>query len=54
MPYSQFKTLDQALEAFEPDLQEQSSFPVIQPVLPSEVLADYLEDTLPVVSNYRK
>lgn len=50
MPYSQFKTLGQALDAFELDLQEQGFFPDIKPISPSEVLSSYLEDTLPIVS----
>ncbi|MEO1299253.1 MAG: hypothetical protein AAFW75_26450 [Cyanobacteria bacterium J06636_16] len=50
MPYSQFKTIGQALEAFELDLQEQGFFPEVLPISPSKVLAGYLEDTLPIVS----
>jgi len=50
MPYSQFKTIGQALDAFDLTLEECSFLPDIVPVTPSALLSDYLADTLPAVS----
>ncbi len=50
MPYSQFKTIGQALDSFKLVLEERSFFPDIPPIAPSKTLTDYLKDTLPAVA----
>ncbi|BAZ12782.1 hypothetical protein NIES4071_46160 [Calothrix sp. NIES-4071] len=46
MPYSQFTTLKRATDAFNLNIKEEKFFPPIQPIAPSALLKDYLEDTL--------
>jgi hypothetical protein len=48
MPYSQFTTLRRATDAFNLKVKEEKFFPDIQPIVPSALLTDYIEDTLPI------
>jgi hypothetical protein len=49
MPYSQFTTITKVKEAFQLSTIEGVRFlPEIAPILPSETLRDYLEETLPI------
>lgn len=51
MPYSQFKTLTQAREAFGLNTLEGGRFiPEIEPVAPSAMLQDYLAESLPIAA----
>ena len=46
MPYSQFTTLKRATDAFNLKVKEEKFFPVIEPIAPSTLLQEYLDDTL--------
>jgi hypothetical protein len=48
MSYSQFTTLKRATDAFNLRVKEEQFFPDIKPIVPSTLLADYIEDTLPI------
>jgi hypothetical protein len=48
MSYSQFTTLKRATDAFNLKIKEEKFFPKIEPIIPSKILTDYLEDTLPI------
>lgn len=48
MPYRQFTTLKRATDAFNLRVKEEQFFPDIKPIVPSSLLADYIEDTLPI------
>lgn len=50
MPYSQFTTLKKAVDAFGLAVREHRFFPEIQPMSPSALLSEYLEETLPLAS----
>ena len=50
MPYSYFKTLSSAIDAFDLNLQEGCFFPEMKPIAPSAALQLLLEDSLPVVA----
>jgi hypothetical protein len=50
MSYSQFTTLKKATDTFNLKVKEEKFFPDIQPIIPSAILTDYLEDTLPMSS----
>lgn len=50
MPYSQFTTLKKATDAFNLTVVETKFFPEIALIAPSDRLADYLEDSLPIVA----
>lgn len=51
MPYSQFKTIGDAIDAFDLTLEEGKFFPEVAPIAPSNTLSDYLADTLPAVAD---
>lgn len=46
MPYSQFTTLKRATDAFNLKVKEEKFFPLIEPIAPSTLLQEYLDDTL--------
>ena len=48
MSYSQFTTLKRATVTFNLRVKEEQFFPDIKPIVPSALLADYIEDTLPI------
>jgi hypothetical protein len=48
MSYSQFTTLKRATDAFNLKVKEEKFFPEIKPIIPSAILRDYIEDTLPI------
>lgn len=50
MSYSQFTTLKRAVDAFNLKIKEEKFFPLIEPIVPTAILTDYLEDTLPISS----
>ena len=50
MSYSQFTTLKRAVDAFNLKVKEEKFFPLIEPIVPTAILTDYLEDTLPISS----
>ncbi len=50
MPYSHFKTLSSAIDAFELEFHEEAFFPELKPIVPSETLRLALEDSLPTVA----
>jgi hypothetical protein len=51
MPYSQFTTIRKAKEAFNLTVLEGDRFiPILDPILPSDVLAGTLKETIPIVA----
>jgi hypothetical protein len=51
MPYSQFTTIRKAREAFNLTTIEGDRFiPTVPPIIPSDVLAGTLKETLPIVA----
>jgi hypothetical protein len=50
MSYSQFESLEQAIDAFNLTFVETSFFPQLQPIACSEILAVFLERSIPIVS----
>jgi hypothetical protein len=50
MSYSQFETLEQAIDAFSLTLVEASFFPELAAIAPSNLLTEFLKRSLPVVS----
>jgi hypothetical protein len=48
MSYSQFTTLKRATDAFNLKVKEERFLPDIEPIVPSGLLRDYIEDTLPI------
>jgi hypothetical protein len=51
MSYSQFETLEAAIEQFNLQLHERCFFPKLEPTEPSDVLQTYLRRGIPVVSS---
>jgi hypothetical protein len=51
MSYSQFETLEAAIDQFNLQLHERCFFPALEPTQPSDVLRAYLKRGIPVVSS---
>ena len=47
MSYSQFETLEQTLEAFDPTPIEAQFFPDLSPIVPSDLLTTFLKRSVP-------
>ncbi|MGL5066025.1 MAG: hypothetical protein ACRC62_39145 [Microcoleus sp.] len=50
MSYSQFETLEQAIDSFSLTVIEASFFPELAPIAPSDILTIFLQRSLPIVS----
>jgi hypothetical protein len=50
MSYSQFESLEQAVDAFQLTIREAPFFPELQPIVPSDLLTTFLQRSLPIVS----
>jgi hypothetical protein len=50
MSYSQFESLEQAIDAFNLTLVESSFFPQLNPTSPSTILTTFLKRSVPIVS----
>ncbi len=50
MLYSQFETLEQALDSFSLTVVEASFFPELAEIAPSDLLTTFLKRSLPIVS----
>jgi hypothetical protein len=50
MSYSQFESLEQAIDAFDLTIVEAPFFPELPPIAPSEMLNTFLKRSIPIVS----